>query len=75
MEGVTLDLIHEGEVVTCVSVGHAVPSLQMAAHDSELYTVLVVHRVYSVPHAKFKGAHSILRSLPKIWGLRTIEES
>ena len=52
----TLDLIHEGEDVTCVSVGRAVPSLQIAVHDSELYTVLVVHREYSVPHAKFKGA-------------------
>lgn len=54
--GVTLDLVHEGEDMTCVSVGRAVPSLQTAAHDSELYTVLVVHREYSVPHAEFKGA-------------------
>lgn len=52
----TLDLVHEGEDVTCISVGRAVPSLQMAAHDSELYTVLVVHRENSVPHAEFKGA-------------------
>lgn len=48
--------------MTCVSVGHAVPSLQVAAHDSELYTMLVVHREYSVPHAKFKGAEHSTQS-------------
>lgn len=48
--------------------------LPMATHDSELYTVLVVHREYSVPHVKFKGAQHSPQSSENVgtqndWGI------